>query len=264
MVLMAAAAAILSFPISQGYPLKLKFVQGEQIRYKTSITISDKRGPVSMAMKGSHMVSIRVGSISNGKATMSVSYSDEKATATVTGLPKEAQPNKSKIESEAATGLKNSLSGGGRTQTVSATGRTTYYLKNAEGKTITLHNGAFMMASLPDKAPAMNEKWTAKVAFPDENAGPPLNITYKLVGVVTVGSERAYKVTLSSTDSRTQTRNELTMKSRIDISGHVLIGSTSGKVHSGEFSRAMTLTMTPKGQPSQTAKTTISQTFTRI
>gem|GEM_PF-6417816 len=248
-------------------PLQLKFTAGEHLRYAATISFEDVRGPGKLAMTGRHIMDIQVTSVNGGRSKMKVSYSGISTSAKVSGAAMPAD-QKSKLEKDSAEGLKRSLGGPGRTQDVEPNGRTTYHLKNGN-KTVDIEEGAFLMTRLPAGGIKLNQKWTVKLAFPEPNASKPISTTYKFVGITKEKGEQGCKFTFSASDGKTQTVQQGTVKARLQLTGFVVVGSTSGKVLYGEFVRKIETTFTSKATektPSQTVSstTTVKQTVKKM
>src|SRR6185295_14337083 len=158
--------ALAALSSAQG-PLAFKFTKGEVIRYRATMQIvrsnSFKGETSAIEANGTHTITAKVTSASPSRSTMSVSYSAASATAKATSLPAEARAKKGEIEKGTADMLKRSLEGMTRTQSVLASGKTTYTLPLGDGKSMTIEDGAFMMLMLPKTPPTPGMTWTAFV-----------------------------------------------------------------------------------------------------
>src|SRR5438093_1495269 len=175
----------------------LKFSPGETLRYQSTIsgstTVSLGGTTSAININGSHVINYKVNSVAGGKATVTVSYSGARATATATALPPEAKKDKARIEKAMADRMKAGMTGGARTQTVTPRGNSIYRMSVADGTTMTIEDGAFMMLVLPASFPPVNGTWKAGIRMPEPGA-KLISITYKNMGLVNGGKEQAYKI----------------------------------------------------------------------
>lgn len=262
---LTVAAIVNTALLNQTFPISLKFSPGETLKYATSINVVESRNPGTLRVNGTHMVTIKVSAVKDGKSTMNVSYSDPTAEAFISGLPASVpKEQKDQIVAQSKLGMKNSLGGPGRSQIVNPRGRTTYFVKGEKARTITISNGAFLMAILPETAPTMNQKWTVPVAFPDANSAKPLQVTYKLVGTTIEPGEQGLKLSLTATDHGSRTDRGATLSTNLELSGWIVIGAKSGKVLKGEFTRTIRATFTVPKQPAQKSTTKVTQSYKKV
>lgn len=243
----------------------LKFSPGEVLKYQMTLSgtqMSVAKGATNaLSLSGSHTVIFKVASVANGTASMAVSYSGARASATATSLAPELKKDKAKIEKLTAERLKRSMTGEKRRQTVTPLGKTTY-IYSGDGKTMTISDGAFLMLILPSKLPALNGTWKAGVRMPDPNATGMLKMTYKYLGMTSYGSEQAYKISFSSNVTDSGRQGKVTGRLSIVLQGTLMLGAKSGKVLRGDIRRTLRRDVTAEqGTISQTEDFT--QTFTK-
>ncbi len=259
--------ALLTVPAIAAAPLKLLFTKGETLRYKVDITSTEttsvKGDTAELRMSGSHVMTMKVTSVSNGVATMSVGYSNATASATALSLPEDAKKNKAKIEAAAASALKTALSTGARSQKVKSNGTATYTMKAGEGQSLTIEGGAFMMLVLPTSEPVLNKPWTANIRQPMPGA-PALPVKFKWVGNVTKNGRPLKKIMMSVSQSKSDKQGEISMSMTESAGGFVLLDSGRGKVMSGEIERTLKQTMKHEKEGSRIQQQTSKQSFTKF
>jgi hypothetical protein len=259
--------ALLTLPAIAAAPLKLLFTKGETIRYKVDITSSEttsvKGDTAELRMTGSHVMTMKVSSVANGVATMSVGYSNATASATAVSLPAGAKKDKAKIETAAANALKSALSTGARSQKVKSNGSATYTMKAGEGQSLTIEGGAFMMLVLPTAEPALNKPWTANIRQPMPGS-PALPVKFKWVGNVTVNGRPLKKIMISMSQSKSDKQGEISLSMTETANGFVLFDSGRGKVMSGEIERAVKQTVKHETEGSRVQEQSSKQTFTKF
>src|SRR5687768_1151159 len=131
--------AFACLPAVAAAPFKILCTKGETLKYKVSVssteTNSFKGDTAEIKLTGSHVMTMKVSTVSGGVATMTVAYSGATTSATATSLPPELKKDKSKIEQAAANALKAALSTGARSQKVKSNGSATYSISAGEGQT---------------------------------------------------------------------------------------------------------------------------------
>jgi len=259
--------ALLAVPVMAAAPLKLLFSKGETLRYKVDITSTEttslKGDTAELKMSGSHVMTMKVSSVANGLATMSVSYSNATASATAVSLPTEVKKDKAKIEAAAAKTLKSALSTGARSQKVKSNGSATYTMKAGEGQSLTIEGGAFMMLVLPTSEPVLNKPWAANIRQPMPGS-PALPVKFKWVGNVTVGGRQLKKIVISMSQSKSDKQGEISLSMSESANGFVLFDSGRGKVMSGEIERAVKQTVKHEKEGTRVQEQSSTQKFTKF
>lgn len=249
--------ALAAVPVLASAPLKLIFAKGETMQYKVTMTATEtssfKGDTLELKMTGSHVMALKVSSVSGGVAKMSVGYSGATASASALSLPAEVKKDKAKIEEAATKAMKASLLSGARSQTVRPNGAATYTIKAGEGQSLTIEGGAFMMLVLPTGEPTLNKTWTANIRQPMPNA-PSLPCKFKWVGNITKNGRPLRKIAVSMSQSKSNKQGEVTLSMSESVIGHVLFDSGRGKVIEGVIERTA----------KQTAKHSKEGTRTRV
>lgn len=248
--------------------LALKFAKGETLRYLSSISATQSakyRGETfALKMSGSNTMVISVQSVANGKASMSVSYTGGRSSATATSLPVGAKKDRAKIEAEAAKSLKATLSGGSRSQTVKSNGSSTYSIPMKDGQSMTIQDGAFMMLILPKVAPKVNIPWTANIRMPIPGATGAMPVKYKLVGSATYNGRAARKIVFSTSDTESKKQGDVAMKVSIGVNGYILLNPATGKIVQGAVHRNVKTTITHAKEGTRTSEQSSVQTFKKV
>ena len=259
--------ALTASPAMAAAPMKLLFTKGETLKYKVSVesteSTSFKGDTAEIKVKGSHLMTIKVSSVSGGLASMTVGYSGATASATAVSLPPDAKKDKAKIEQAAANALKTALSTGARSQKVKSNGSATYAIKAGEGQTLSIEGGAFMMLVLPPGEPALNKPWKSNIRQPVPGA-PALPCTFKWVANVSKGGKNLRKIMVHMTQSRSNKQGEVTLSMSETASGFVLFDASRGKVVEGVIDRNAKQSAKHATQGTRTQTQSSKQTFVKI
>jgi hypothetical protein len=239
--------------------MRLKFTNGETLRYQASVTVDEEatsQGSTSGSkLTGSHIIAFKVTQVAAGKATMSVSYANPRATAKIINPPKGATTKDiSQLEKMLADGLKASLGRESRTQITDPRGSTTYTFKGNNQST-TVSSGAFLMIILPQNAVSVGATWSAKVRTPQVPATDPITINYKLVA----NDGKTARISLSGSDKANRSGDQGKIDGTLTMSGTAVLDIAKGKLTSVQIVRQISTKITPKEGASVTSKQTTTQ-----
>lgn len=246
-------------PTPTAIPMQLKFANGETLRYQASVTVDEEatsQGAKSGSkLSGSHTIAFKVTKVTSGKATMSVSYANPKATAKIINPPKgTTEKDITQLEKMLADGLKASLGRESRTQVTDSRGTTTYTFKG-DNQSITVSSGAFLMVILPQNSVSVGATWSAKVRMPQVPAADPITITYKLLA----NDGKTARISLAGLDKANRSGEQGKIDGTLTMSGTAVLDIAKGKLISVQIVREISTKITPKKGTPVTSKRVTTQ-----